>query len=619
MSMMLATVDDMARSFGATDEKGLALDSLKWTPGAGEYFTAKMAEAFDRTTGVRAYEGISTWNEERKAKDEGKLTEYKDEEEYKGSEHYRKAIPFQPGMNNIRAEIYARNFDERRRRETLIHAGSENGAWWYGPVGFGGGLIGSLPDPVNLIPFGGGAVTGLKLAGMTARQVAANSLKKGLIEGAAGNLASSSIAAWDLNSKGENITTGEVLTDTLFGAVAGPLFHGTGSFLSRAGARRSMPGKLDAALSHLPEESPLRARFAETTEGMHRGEASAYAEAGRALEVMDEKGFAKKLRETTQPAERLEIARAMELALTDIVSGRAVDVSPVLKDSPTITKLQVQQLVDSLESGQFADVNFGKLRPDYKAALNEIRTAEGVRPFIGDDLIVPANVVKKLHEERILKNSMTADEVAETLLQVFHLDPAFASSTRYPHIQALVRLRDKLAEIGFVGIDAENRTVVKSLYREQKKRLNTRLDKKEDRSGGTPESPHLGSSESDELSRQPGRFTDHRSGTDENIAPKTLHVNDSTRALDFRPETPEAHEPFPPLSKDNAADLEASGIDPKTGISAEEARLTQLEAEGRLSQADREALLAHNEETARVNKLEEAALSVAECVMKVVE
>ena len=88
-------------------------------------------------------------------------------------------------------------------------------------------------------------------------------------------------------------------------------------------------------------------------------------------------------------------------------------------------------------------------------------------------------------------------------------------------------------------------------------------------------------------------------------------------AVDWRTATPEAHEPLPPLSKEAGNLLHETGIDPHTRISLEEAYLAHLDAEGRLSQADRDSMLAHAAENDRINTHEDTALGIAECVMEV--
>jgi hypothetical protein len=87
-------------------------------------------------------------------------------------------------------------------------------------------------------------------------------------------------------------------------------------------------------------------------------------------------------------------------------------------------------------------------------------------------------------------------------------------------------------------------------------------------------------------------------------------------SLDWSTARADTLKPLAP-AKESAGPLAEAGIDPQTHISGDELVLHQLDAEGRLSQADKDALLAHAAESDRINSLEERALGIAECVMQV--
>lgn len=115
------------------------------------------------------------------------------EEDWKASPFYRKEIEYRPDMTRTRARIMAENFDERRYRDALIANGDEV----YGPVmkalSFGATLLGSLPDPVNVLPLGGG-MRAASLAGKTGLKAAVKAgAKAGVVEGAAGAALSDAI------------------------------------------------------------------------------------------------------------------------------------------------------------------------------------------------------------------------------------------------------------------------------------------------------------------------------------------------------------------------------------------------------------------------------------------
>lgn len=325
----MQTHDQYTTGFGYyTNESAFPL-SRYWAPTGVEFFNASMAQAFDRTSGKRFAENLSITSSEQEAREAGELQVYENEDAFKNSEFYRPGIQFSSGMNNVRARILSENYDKRREWERVIQGGDDNGPWWYTPLGFGAGIIGSIPDPINLIPFSGGGITGARLAGMSARQVLSQSLKRGAFEGAVGNFISSGYAAADLNKKGENMGAQDILLDTVFGGIAGPVFHGAGAFISRGRARAGMRTNTDALIAALDDDSPFRGQFADTFSAMQRGEADAYRTGGTVANALDDQGFIRELRQSVKPQERMELARALELAMDDIANDRPINLAPL--------------------------------------------------------------------------------------------------------------------------------------------------------------------------------------------------------------------------------------------------------------------------------------------------
>lgn len=64
-------------------------------------------------------------------------------------------------MTPVRAGIYAEEYDKRRERTSIMERG---GGGARSILGFGAGIVGSLPDPVNFIPFGGAVRGGSTIA-----------------------------------------------------------------------------------------------------------------------------------------------------------------------------------------------------------------------------------------------------------------------------------------------------------------------------------------------------------------------------------------------------------------------------------------------------------------------
>jgi hypothetical protein len=560
---------------------------------------------------VRFGEGGTIWGREVAAgvwERGGPLKTFETEEEYKASEHYRQGIKYEQGMTNAAARVLAENFDKRRERERILAAGDANGPWWYGPLGFGAGVIGSLPDPVNFIPFAGGAVKATRLAGMTTRQVAATSLKKGLIEGATGNVVSSGVAAWDLNAKGDHITTREVLLDTMFGAVAGPLLHGAGSFLGRRAARNAMRTDMLTIHDAMPEGGAASARLDNALAGMGRGEAKAYADAAPMLEGLNKDGVIRFLRENTLPSDRLEIARAMEFAIGELVEGRAVDVSPILKESAALGRAwdAVKAEIDArTPAGKPGEV-LVLLEPQGQDSMGVQR---GPMLEMGGELRATGRAVEG--------QTGTRAGYGITKVQIEHPDVTRADVLSIPRIMreyepdashgagrtwVVERTDGRQLVIGETKTADGGMLATVHLADPGKERpLSARRKGSSEKlpEGSAPQQRFAAVVSGDTGGGFPPGHTRSPQGEVKIVRPgEAVNSPDAGHGIDFRPETPEAHEPFPPVSKEQASIFEEAA-------SPEEAYLASLEAEGKLSQADKEAFLVHNEETARINALEE--------------
>jgi hypothetical protein len=483
---------------------------------------------------------------------------------------YREGIAWQPDMTEIRARIYAEDYDERMRRRELIARGKEEYGFFKGTVpGFFAGMLGTLPDPINLIPFGAGA--NLAKAG------ALSAIRMGAISGAAANLAVDAFVLPSLKERGDDVGFANLALDMVFGALLCGALGGAGYGLSRLAGRGKTP-----EASETPFTPTETARM-----NMH----------GKDRQIALD---------------------AFEDAALSVSRGEAVDVGRVLEGTTTINKAQVEALVQALENAEFTDVNFGRLRADYKEALNAIRTEEGVPLIQGDDLIIPANVVKKLYEKRMLQEGLSADRVAEILLNVFHREADFASSTRYRNIQAIVSLRQELADIGFISINPKTgETVIKTSFIVDTKKLHQKLKR-------------AGSSENTGSEIYPGE-AQHLPSGDDDISPpfaaprlsalqgekNIYHVTNEVNP--FAVENPEPFAPAHPLSEASAAHLEDLGIDRQSGLSNEEILVRDLAAEGRIPEEQMTGLEEAAQAEARLKQVEEGGNQVLECVLEAID
>lgn len=251
------------------------------TPASGEYLSTHVAQAFDRTIPGRVMEEQAILDAEkaegtydpdylpqREARDmfgsfpdmpELKHLYALSEEDWKKGQYFRKGIEYRPDMTATRARILSENYDERRFREMIV----ANGDAAYGPgmkaAAFGAMLLGSLPDPVNVLPLGGG-VRAASLVGKAGLKAAIGAgAQAGIVEGAAGALLSDALTLPDLAARGEEVSFVDVMLDTAFGASLGgglgALGGGIGGYL---GKRRAQAQALLAERALLRHAELLR-------------------------------------------------------------------------------------------------------------------------------------------------------------------------------------------------------------------------------------------------------------------------------------------------------------------------------------------------------------------------
>ncbi|MDR2056106.1 MAG: hypothetical protein LBQ10_09610 [Desulfovibrio sp.] len=173
----------------------------------------------------------------------GKTPEFISREDWNDQhEYFRKGVEWREGMTPERARIYAEDFDKREWRRELLARGEEKYGFLAGTLpGFFAGMLGNLPDPVNLIPFGGGALAASRATGRAAVMAG---VKAGAVEGVLSNLAVDALVLPSLKARGDDITFADYALDGVFGAALGGIFGGAGGWLGR---RRADRAALDAA------------------------------------------------------------------------------------------------------------------------------------------------------------------------------------------------------------------------------------------------------------------------------------------------------------------------------------------------------------------------------------
>ncbi|MCI7569254.1 MAG: hypothetical protein MSH25_07830 [Desulfovibrio sp.] len=347
-----------------------------WRPSYGEWLGAQAAEGFDHTTTGRYLEEKDIALEEMKAGEydpayalqqdadalsPGALRQAfalkgwtppapahahaMKEADWKASPWYRKEIPFRPDMTETRARIMAENFDRRRYRDQLLARGGEvyNGAGDMA-LGFGAALLGSLPDPISVLPVGGGMAADSR-AGPLGRALLTGA-KTGAVEGAVSTVLTDAVVLPDLASRGEDEGFADLALDTLAGGVLGSIFGASGGLLARRAAlRRGASGGLLARAEEGPATQP--------GETFHPGEPlrdfdsspdNGFLEtAGQGPVTHDDAAQAARadndlLRQSWTAGDRRAVADAVALGMNDVADGRPADVSAVLRESRTLER-----------------------------------------------------------------------------------------------------------------------------------------------------------------------------------------------------------------------------------------------------------------------------------------
>lgn len=120
--------------------------------------------------------------------------------------------------------------------------------------------------------------------------------------------------------------------------------------------------------------------------------------------------------------------------------------------------------------GEFSDVNFGKINPETLEKVNDLRR-QGNLSELSPRAYIPANVVKKFYDKR-LNEKYTPENVADMAARLFHKKGNTVTESQYPHIQQVVRPREKTSEVGYISQNPANRkTVIKSVYKKDNKRI----------------------------------------------------------------------------------------------------------------------------------------------------
>lgn len=581
----------------------LLRSAMEYTPDTGEYLKAQVKQGFDRTTTGRAMEEYAimeaekeegTWDE---AYAQGQATQpflgpfagmttppahtyAMTEDEWKNSEYYIPKARYRPDMTVTRARIMKENYDQRRYLESVAARGDEAATLGMKALGFGATLIGSLPDPVNFIPF----ASGIKAATVT------SGLARGAVEGAVGNAVVDMVVLPDLNSKGEDLGFADGLLDTLFGAVLGGALGGLGGWLGRR--RRDA---LERAL-----------REGEGREGLPRHESADILRAG------------------LDPESRRASVRGMEKALADEAAGRPVDVGGILNESDALAR--AYDAVKSDPLGGPPDEVLASITPE---DIDTVLVHRGPAVELDGEIVVQGRKLKAAGQSKrgfgLVKIIFGHGEKGNKTPEMPHVTKEDVVSLPYVLREWEPAVRDGgmsrwniprqdgnfLAIVVGKGQDGPNSRLV-SMYVDKPDSAIPSIKK------SPVESPLPSARQGkgyvpggiDVLSA-PGslRGKNQHAGI-ENIVPSRPLVNAAVEAAD-------EFAPAPPLSQETRALADELNVDPVTGLLPEEMDAAGMVERGEAAPEDRDALLAAREEARRVPLYEEIGQSIIPCILEV--
>ena len=219
------------------------------------------------------------------------------EEEWKASEWYRENINFSAYkdlMTPSRAQVMAEKYDERRFREQVLSAGGDGVGRTV--AGFGAMMLGGLPDPINLIPFGAGA-TQARTAAIAAGAMGKSAVRAGLVQGAKtgaiagtlGGATSAAIAFPRLADEGEELGWADFFLTTGMSGALGGILGGIGGMFTGIAARQTIAERMSRFAETEGLRNDLVTRMSEAMSAVRPGEdpARIRAEAAAAASIFD--------------------------------------------------------------------------------------------------------------------------------------------------------------------------------------------------------------------------------------------------------------------------------------------------------------------------------------------
>lgn len=564
------------------------------------------------------------------------------EEDWKKSEYYDKRIQYTPDMTVTRARILKE--DLARRDEEKATLARETTGIGRTALGFGAGMVATLPDPVNLISFGSGAVA----------NTAGQAVFRGAVSGAVSNIAASAVVLPMAQMYGEDITWKDYALDGILGGVLGGGLGVAGYGLRQLAARKGAAGvDLAGAANGAKAGEPASIRDLLLETGLDGAEADSLAEAmTSALRGSAADAELRDARSILGGMERADAGRLVDRVTKALADNEPLDIARFAREvgadipyKPAgLDVVNTARLVNEGRPLWARDMDFAEMLPLAEKYYKETvvpgppaRTAKGDvhfqagnwRKYRNDISPDKIRLVPFLRE--IVEGARWGEAEAPRRqkhqrqgMKVYPLRAAVELDGRVLDVRLRVRedangkLFYNLAEFGeFVDgkkppDSGGHGGGIKTPPESSGLTAEARTTGGERAEGGA----YLGTG--DLLQRQTARLSGGSSvSSTVNISAAERRVNLSVTDItpDMRPELAAPESPTPRVPKSAPEELANMGIDARTGKSFDELDVERLAVEGKVTPDQVAELAALTRELDDIDITEEAALGILGCVM----
>lgn len=129
-----------------------------------------------------------------------------------------------------------------------------------------------------------------------------------------------------------------------------------------------------------------------------------------------------------------------------------------------------ENLAYAIRFGTNNPVYFGKIGNKKLLEINKIRLLNDQLPITQQSIYIYPNVIKKLQDKRIIIGKMSPEEVADLAYNAIHNNHGRVFKSRFPNIQQLITIKEKVSHIAFVS-EFNEIISLKSVYKKLTRRL----------------------------------------------------------------------------------------------------------------------------------------------------